>query len=768
MSDWWRPTLQAMRDALEDGDLARAREESERLLSASGLPARVERIARQNQAAFAPLFPELCPSFTRRQIEIPVEKGWSCFNPSIAARPDGEGYLLVVRSANYLVDHQLNYTTIDGDPFIRTVNYLAELDNDLAILASERIEEGQFRADPPLFPVTGFEDARIFQNGGAWRLSCTVRDRTREGVCQIALLGLDGARIVEMRLLSTGEGRHEKNWMPMAGNPNGRPWFIYSVSPTLVLAYDDVTGHAMPEAAGPGPRIARELGGGSQAIEVDGGRLCLVHDRVDRDDGTRVYLHRWTWFDEEWRLSRLSPPFCLHERGIEFVTGLARNGDDLIVSYGAWDREAWLGTVSIAEVLPLLAPPLDEKKVKADMRKASANEKKRAKKADGPRSTGKKGGPPDAAYEEASGSVGSAVEEPTIVSMTLSGNSRKIIGDALRSVVDWVDWCLVIDTGINDETLEIAREIAGDKLVVRQFLWRHDFAAARNAALGAAHEIGADWALSLDTDERLTIAHDPRPALAASEATVLHVRQRDGSYGKERLFRLPAAGAFVGPTHEAFIRSSGAVATLDGIWFDELKKSAKAYRKKAARDVDILQRYTVEHPRDPRWFYYLGDSHAGLERHEDAVAAFRACYALNGWDEESAWAAYRAAESLLKLGKRAEALEACAIGMTRHAGLAELPWLAAYASYQQGRPAQAVYWARLSATLGNFVGSGASVPRISFRHLPALWEGPFDILRFALREIGDEAGADDAERHYKRARKARRAARKHEGNEPAS
>ena len=58
---------------------------------------------------------------------------------------------------------------------------------------------------------------------------------------------------------------------------------------------------------------------------------------------------------------------------------------------------------------------------------------------------------------------------PTIVSTTLTGSNREIIADALRSVVDWVDWCLVIDTGISDDTLEIARAVVGDKLVVRQF-----------------------------------------------------------------------------------------------------------------------------------------------------------------------------------------------------------------------------------------------------------------------------------------------------------
>jgi hypothetical protein len=112
---------------------------------------------------------------------------------------------------------------------------------------------------------------------------------------------------------------------------------------------------------------------------------------------------------------------------------------------------------------------------------------------------------------------------------------------------------------------------------------------------------------------------------------------------------------------------------------------------------------------------------------------------------------------LLKLDRPEEAVEACAVGMGKHAGLAELPWLAAYASWQAGRPAQAIYWARQAIAMGHFAGAGATVPRIGFRHPPALWEGPYDVLRFALRATGDVAGANEAEQRFQAARAARKA-----------
>src|SRR5690606_33400642 len=112
------------------------------------------------------------------------------------------------------------------------------------------------------------------------------------------------------------------------------------------------------------------------------------------------------------------------------------------------------------------------------------------------------------------------------------------------------------------------------------------------------------------------------------------------------------------------------------------------------------------HPDDPRWHYYLGESLKNLDRHEEAVVAYDRCAALRGWNEESAWACYRAAESLCVLGRFREAIDRCAAGLARHAGIAELAWLAGYSAYQMGDADQAVHWARLAVAGGHFEGTG--------------------------------------------------------------
>ena len=344
-----------------------------------------------------------------------------------------------------------------------------------------------------------------------------------------------------------------------------------------------------------------------------------------------------------------------------------------------------------------------------------------------------------------------------LVATILTGNNEAIIADALRSVLDWVDVCLVIDTGVTDESLQRAREVAGDKYAERKLAWTNDFAAARNFALDAAHELGGDWSVTLDTDERLALdpSFDLRAELQRSTEGVLYVSDAPKNYLKERFFRLPMSERWSGPTHESFAAYKVGFRTLAGITFSELPKSAEANERKFRRDVDVLRRHTQVHPSDPRWHFYLGESHRNLHENELAVAAYDTCAALRGWDEESAWACFRAAECLCALDRFQDALDRLSAGLARHAGIAELAWLAGFTCYRLGRDEQAIYWSKLAIVHGLFRGDGASIPRIGFRYPSALWEGPYDVLRWAEKRRGNASASAEAQKLWAEAKAAR-------------
>jgi glycosyltransferase involved in cell wall biosynthesis len=345
-----------------------------------------------------------------------------------------------------------------------------------------------------------------------------------------------------------------------------------------------------------------------------------------------------------------------------------------------------------------------------------------------------------------------------IVATTLTASNADVIADALASVIAQVDLCLVIDTGARDDTLEVARRVAGDKLLVRQFPWKNDFAAARNFALQAATEAGGQWALTVDTDERLLFdeGYELHRALNESPASVLRVAEEGGTYGKERIVRLPTRLRWNGPTHEALEgQQAGDAADLPGVRFRELPKDAAALRRKTERDIAILKRHTKQHGKQPRWFYYLGAAHQDIGEYAAAIDAYAACASLGGWAEEGAWACYRAAECCIKLQRWAEAIHYCVNGLAIRPATAELAWLAGWTMQKVGRHEEAVAWSRMAVAMGLHAGEGARFPRISFRYPRALYEGPYEVLQHAYKALGDAQAAAQAERDARAARLAR-------------
>src|SRR5207248_150655 len=149
------------------------------------------------------------------------------FNPSIAR--DGDGYRMVVRTANYQIEHGV----LHKDGILQNVNYLVTLDAGLTVVAVEPIVD---RSAGMRFPsqVQGFEDWRLLEVGGTWYATATSCELNRAERREIALLTLDGATIVEAKALAGPDpARHEKNWMPFAIGDDLH--VVYSCGPTVVL-----------------------------------------------------------------------------------------------------------------------------------------------------------------------------------------------------------------------------------------------------------------------------------------------------------------------------------------------------------------------------------------------------------------------------------------------------------------------------------------------------------------------------------------------------
>ncbi|MFP4529432.1 MAG: glycosyltransferase [Candidatus Kapaibacterium sp.] len=97
-----------------------------------------------------------------------------------------------------------------------------------------------------------------------------------------------------------------------------------------------------------------------------------------------------------------------------------------------------------------------------------------------------------------------AEDSPLLSVIMIVKNEEEMLPGCLESVRNVADEFIVVDTGSTDSTREIARNLGAK---VYEYEWADDFADARNESL--RHATGR-WALYIDADERLRIAHPER------------------------------------------------------------------------------------------------------------------------------------------------------------------------------------------------------------------------------------------------------------------
>ncbi|MDX2025962.1 hypothetical protein [Microcella sp.] len=295
-----------------------------------------------------PLLAQWAPNVSLHPLNPPVRPWWSRFNPSIVQL---NGSTIVgVRSANYRLTDAGRYEM--DDAVIRSETVLVDWRDGLASPPRPLVIDTD--REPSSFPVQGWEDVRLFAHEGRLHGLATVRDVDASGVCRIALLVPgDAHHLREVLVESPDPERHEKNWAPWPGTDGIRA--VYSWDPLRVITIDSRSGRSTLDSRGatglgPGTR------GGSGAIELDdGGSLFVVHESHHLPSG-RAYLHRFVSLSADGALVSASPRLRLMGFGVEFVAGAARHGDELLVTFGVGDREAWLAQVPLQAVLDRLRP----------------------------------------------------------------------------------------------------------------------------------------------------------------------------------------------------------------------------------------------------------------------------------------------------------------------------------------------------------------------------------------------------------------------------
>lgn len=211
-------------------------------------------------------------------------------------------------------------------------------------------------------------------------------------------------------------------------------------------------------------------------------------------------------------------------------------------------------------------------------------------------------------------------------------NAEAGLERCLLSALPFVDEIVIVDTGSQDRTIEIARKYAH---ILHQMPWPDDFSAARNVSLDLAT---GDWVLVLDGDEAL---HPPtaallRPALEESQLIAYQLVHRHllslpadnpSAYRDVyalRLFRRHPELRFEWPIHEQISVAARTVALRDGLSVGRLPVVILHYGHlpgvnphRNARNIRLMERYLADHPDDAYYLYKLSEE---LKDHQPARA----------------------------------------------------------------------------------------------------------------------------------------------------
>lgn len=213
----------------------------------------------------------------------------------------------------------------------------------------------------------------------------------------------------------------------------------------------------------------------------------------------------------------------------------------------------------------------------------------------------------------------------TIALVMIVKDEERCLKRCLDSARGLVDRMIVVDTGSEDATQQIARQAGAE---VFSYKWKDDFADARNHALALSD---ADWNLIMDADEY--IMEGTREGIAAflekgnglGDVYIYNAYREDGeeSYSRFRASRvLPRGVRFKGKIHEQPDTDLPGILLPVRIGHDGYLETGV----KEKRNLPYLLAELEERPGDPYLLYKIAGSYQTLGDEERALEYFRTFY----------------------------------------------------------------------------------------------------------------------------------------------
>ena len=253
--------------------------------------------------------------------------------------------------------------------------------------------------------------------------------------------------------------------------------------------------------------------------------------------------------------------------------------------------------------------------------------------------------------------------QPTLSLCMIVKDEEEMLPRCLSSVRDYVDEIIIVDTGSQDRTVEIAEEFAAK---VYHYRWENNFALHRNQAIGHASK---DWILMLDADESLkegsgdilrdAIKHTEIDSIEVTNISFFNQGSSEAWVDQTRVFRNRPDIYYRDIIHEQLsgIRATKKYPVFINHYGYDLNYDCS--QKKHERNVQLIKEQIKN---DPDNFYYhlnLAVSHSTHFDFKDAVESGLRALSLaeqkNILDHNVVWAKYIVSSAYFKLNDLSKA-----------------------------------------------------------------------------------------------------------------
>jgi tetratricopeptide (TPR) repeat protein len=243
-------------------------------------------------------------------------------------------------------------------------------------------------------------------------------------------------------------------------------------------------------------------------------------------------------------------------------------------------------------------------------------------------------------------------------------NEVRVLPRLFRSVKDYIDYYVIVDTGSTDDTIAlIRREMAGYGIEgeVHERPWVN-FGVNRQQALELAVAADkTDWLLFIDADEELGVS-DPRFYEKLEPGVSYEIEKHQGElrYTVRHLINIRNTRyRWEGPAHNYLVVLDGdpSFSLRKDVWIvyhhgEGAKSHGLTQEAKFLRDARLFEEELAKNPDDARSQFYLGQSYRDAGRLEQAIEAYKKRASMdNGWDEERFMAQLEAGRLSVRLDK---------------------------------------------------------------------------------------------------------------------